>query len=396
MKSNKGSVLIVVMLLIIILGTGAFLYVQLGYYDVANLKFFSMFDKKITLDFSDHTPLPVSAPLVNTGSDIVINYPQTSVTLKAKATAPDGGPLTYTWFKLSGGVGKIESPYESTTIVKGLKKGKYLFRLIATDSTGAKSSDEVIVVMHGGPVPVIAKASKKSTPKVVSSSQATVLSPVVTNTPPPDTTQVAVNTYTPPVTTTTTSTNNPPLSSAGPDKTITLPESSVTLYGNGADSDGSISSYSWVQLAGGHAFIVYPSSANTDITGLVEGTYVFELTVTDDKGATNSDTVQVIVKAKGVTVTNNNPPSADAGDDQNIILPASSVTLTGSGTDTDGTIVSYLWTKLEGDTATITSPTSATTTVTDLTEGSYVFQLLVTDDKGATDSSTVAVNVTAD
>jgi hypothetical protein len=47
----------------------------------------------------------------------------------------------------------------------------------------------------------------------------------------------------------------------------------------------------------------------------------------------------------------------------------------------------------QGGPATITSPSSDTTTVTDLTEGAYTFELTVTDDKGATDSSTVAVNV---
>ncbi len=89
----------------------------------------------------------------------------------------------------------------------------------------------------------------------------------------------------------------------------------------------------------------------------------------------------------------NNPPTANAGIDLFIHLPATSITLSGSGTDTDGTIAGYAWVKLSGPSATITSATSATTTVTGLTNGVYVFQLTVTDNSAATGSDTVIVYV---
>lgn len=70
-------------------------------------------------------------------------------------------------------------------------------------------------------------------------------------------------------------------------------------------------------------------------------------------------------------VAGNLPPTANAGPNQTITLPTSTVTLAGSGTDPDaGTVVAYLWTQISGPTAgTITNPTSAGTTVTGMISG---------------------------
>jgi hypothetical protein len=78
------------------------------------------------------------------------------------------------------------------------------------------------------------------------------------------------------------------------------------------------------------------------VTGLVLGVYQFELTVTDNEEATGKDTVVVTV------LPPNQPPVANAGDDQAITLPENSITLSGSAEDTDGTIASYLWSKIDG------------------------------------------------
>jgi len=97
---------------------------------------------------------------------------------------------------------------------------------------------------------------------------------------------------------TTTPTNQPPVADAGSNITITLPTSSVTLNGSGShDNDGTITTYAWTKISGGAATITSPSAASTTVTGLVQGTYQFKLTVTDNNSATGSDTVQVIVNA---------------------------------------------------------------------------------------------------
>jgi len=90
----------------------------------------------------------------------------------------------------------------------------------------------------------------------------------------------------------------------------------------------------------------------------------------------------------------NQPPAANAGADKNIKLPTNSVTLTGSGSDADGTISSYLWTKISGPSQfTIASPASAQTVVNNLAAGVYQFELKVTDNKFTSRTDTVAVTV---
>ncbi len=106
----------------------------------------------------------------------------------------------------------------------------------------------------------------------------------------------------------------------------------------------------------------------------MQGVYKFQLKVTDNNSATGLDTIQVTVNAANI------PPTANAGIDQSITLPLSSVTLSGSGTDPDGTISAYSWTKISGPASgTITNAAIASTTVTALVQGVYQFQLKVTD-----------------
>ncbi|HXS58993.1 MAG TPA: PKD domain-containing protein [Hanamia sp.] len=92
------------------------------------------------------------------------------------------------------------------------------------------------------------------------------------------------------------------------------------------------------------------------------------------------------------TVTNV-APTAHAGSDQTITLPTSTVTLTGSGTDTDGTIASYSWSKISGSTYTISNSTVSNPTISNLLQGTYVFRLTVTDNQGATGTDDVQVTV---
>ncbi|MCO5240356.1 MAG: T9SS type A sorting domain-containing protein [Chitinophagaceae bacterium] len=91
------------------------------------------------------------------------------------------------------------------------------------------------------------------------------------------------------------------------------------------------------------------------------------------------------------------PPTANAGTNQSITLPTNSVTLDGSkSAAASGSIVSYTWTKVSGPAATITSSSSAKTTVTGLVAGTYQFSLTVKDSNGKSASATVSVTVNAE
>jgi len=107
-----------------------------------------------------------------------------------------------------------------------------------------------------------------------------------------------------------------------------------------------------------------------------------------------STLVALFIGCKKDDVTTPEPPVANAGNDQNIQLPASSFTLSGSGTTPQGSINNYTWTRVSGpDNPVINNASSATTSVSGFSAGTYVFQLQVTNDAGlsATDEVTITV-----
>lgn len=95
-----------------------------------------------------------------------------------------------------------------------------------------------------------------------------------------------------------------------------------------------------------------------------------------------------------VSTTTNSVPVASAGSDKTITLPTNKITLYGSGKDADGSISKYYWSKVSGPSSyAFSSTTSATTTISNLVGGTYVFRLKVTDNAGATDYDDVNVYV---
>ena len=88
------------------------------------------------------------------------------------------------------------------------------------------------------------------------------------------------------------------------------------------------------------------------------------------------------------------PPIAHAGNSQTIQLPVNTVTLNGSGSTTNGSIVGYLWSLVSGpNVPVIASPSSTTTTVSGLIAGTYIFQFAVSDNIGLTGVDTVSIVV---
>lgn len=100
----------------------------------------------------------------------------------------------------------------------------------------------------------------------------------------------------------------------------------------------------------------------------------------------------LIQETTSLTITNL-PPVVDAGDDKSLSSSVTSTTLTGSVMDPDGDSFTVLWTKISGGNATINSPTSVITSVTNMQQGTYVFQLTATDSKGTSASDTVTITI---
>jgi len=87
-------------------------------------------------------------------------------------------------------------------------------------------------------------------------------------------------------------------------------------------------------------------------------------------------------------------PTVYAGADQTLTLPTNFVTIHGSANDTDGSIASYLWTKVAGPVdGTMSNTNTMSLSLSNLVEGVYSFRFKVTDNDGniATDLVTVKV-----
>jgi len=183
-----------------------------------------------------------------------------------------------------------------------------------------------------------------------------------------------------------------PVANAVTPLSITLPTNSVTLDGSASSSpDGSALTYSWSYVSGPAGYtITSPATAKTSVTGLVQGTYAFQLQVSNPSGGTATAMVYVYVNNPDVA------PIANAGNDTTITLPVNSVKLDGTKSyDPDGSIVSYTWLQSSGASGvTIVNANTSTPTVVGLpSAGSYTFVLTVTDNAGLTGSASVTVTL---
>ncbi|HLI93370.1 MAG TPA: hypothetical protein VKU83_07165, partial [Puia sp.] len=186
-----------------------------------------------------------------------------------------------------------------------------------------------------------------------------------------------------------------PVAVPGANKTISLPASTAILDGSGShDPDGEVVYYKWRQVSGPSANTVLDSTyAQTRLRGLVAGTYVYSLTVTDNGWATNTANVTVTV-----TSTGNVAPTVSGGSNVTITLPATTASLTGTATGNNGaTIKTVSWKQTSGPaTATIASPGSLSTGLSGLTvAGTYSFSLTATDNNNLTGTASVSVVVNA-
>ena len=172
--------------------------------------------------------------------------------------------------------------------------------------------------------------------------------------------------------------NQPPTASAAASSTLIEVGQQVQFTGSGTDSDGTIVSYNW-DFGDDVTF----NSQNTSHTYNNTGIYNVTLTVTDDDGATGTDSLTITVNEAP-----NEPPAADASG-----IPISGeapleVAFTGGGSDFDGSISGYSWDFGDGASSLSQNPIH-----TYDSPGTYTATLTVTDDDGATGAGSVNITV---
>ena len=393
------------------------------------------------LDTVQVNPAVGLLPIANAGADQTITLPTSSTTINGSASIDQnsGGTITsYTWTQSSGpSTASITSANSAITTITGLQAGVYVFDLKVTNANNAVAVDSLTIIVkdstgsQGSPIAnagpsltiflpvntatldgskstdsaglIVAylwtKISGPGNPGVFNDSTA-ILSlsgllagqyvyqlKVTDSSGVSSTAQVKITVIAPP--------NVPPVANAGPDQTITAPSSTVSLNGSQSyDPDGTVVGYTWVMISGqGSVTISNGNTAQPAVSGLNPGVYVFQLTVTDNGGATAA--AQVTIKVNPEPTQPNQAPVANAGNNLVITAPISSTILNGSSSfDPDGTIVYYGWNEISGPSAAqITNVNTATPTVSGLIVGTYTFQLMVTDNSGASSYDQMSVTV---
>lgn len=119
---------------------------------------------------------------------------------------------------------------------------------------------------------------------------------------------------------------------------------------------------------------------------ICNGTLATRTYTTSPAGCTGTPPADSITRS--CTSTSNAAPVVTTGPDINI---KESFALTSDATDSDGTIVSYKWTKLSGPSCTIVTPNANDTEVLYSSKGTYKFQVAVKDNLGAITKKTVTV-----
>jgi hypothetical protein len=161
---------------------------------------------------------------------------------------------------------------------------------------------------------------------------------------------------------------------AGADQSIYLPLTSTIISGSVVQGTGTITSTVWTQISGPNtAGLSGDSTMTLTASGLIEGTYVFRLTITDDSPSSSYDDVTIVVNP----ITS---PTVNAGNDQYVNLPLVDYEIVGSAVANSGSLTSTIWTKISGPTVTMSGETTTTLTLNDLQLGTYVFRLTATSD----------------
>ena len=280
-----------------------------------------------------------AAPVANAGPTQAVNVPSTVQLSGAGSTDADGNPITYLWSLVSVPAGSTAA-LSGTTIVNPTfsvdRQGSYVAQLIVNDG-------------------------------IVNSAPSTVT--ITTNAIPA------------------------PTAVAGNPQTV-LHGSTVQLNGSATDIQSRPLTFLWsftTRPAGSTAALSNPAIANPTFVADRPGNYILQLIA--NNGFINSPPSTVTI------TTTNSTPVANAGPNQNLPATTTLVTLNGSGSsDADSDPITYAWTfssRPAGSTAALQAPTSVSPTFNADVPGTYVVQLIVSDQFASSTPVTVSINVAA-
>lgn len=187
--------------------------------------------------------------------------------------------------------------------------------------------------------------------------------------------------------------NLAPIANAGFDQSSLVGLLIRLSGGLSTDPNGDLISYTWSLISvptGSHAQLIDPNTVMPTFTADNVGDYIFALEVSDGELVSEPDSVIVSI------ATNNAPPTADAGVDQNVST-GTVVNVSGLGSrDTNGDALTYRWSIAEQPTASnleLTDTNIPNISLTPVEDGVYILQLIVND--GLLDSAPETMTINA-
>ncbi|XP_071253396.1 dyslexia-associated protein KIAA0319-like isoform X1 [Salvelinus alpinus] len=327
----------------------------------------------------------------------VVSLPTSSTIINGSQSSDDGVIISHHWEQVGGPSIELGA-FSDTQILNlsNLAPGEYTFRLTITDSAGLSDSTmatvKVIQSVENDQMPYPSHVTPTSSSGLAATLAHRQDDPTAaTSSVSASVTHKTENKSTPIAEVK--ESNGAPVAIVGPNRQLTLPVTSVTLDGSSSTDDHAVTSYHWDTIRG-------PPGSRTEgvdkpiaiVTGLRAGRYTFSLTVSDQEGLKDSALLTVRVQeARSL------PPVAHASGSHTVTLPNNSLVLRGSVTDGDPGKVHFLWVRdsqspAAGDVL-YGSEQQASLYLANLVEGTYLFQLRVTDTQGRSSIATATMEV---